>query len=168
MPPILQLDLQQIISQSLSFLLLLWVLRRFAWRPLLSLLDARRAKIEQDLRHAARQKADVERLTAQLNQRLAAIDEEARAKIQQAVLEGRRIGMEVQEEARAQAQGILAKSRETIELELAKAKVSLRDEMADMTMETVERLLKRKLNPETDRQLVTSILDELGAAGGKG
>ena len=168
MPPILQLDLQQIISQSLSFLLLLWVLRRFAWRPLLSLLDARRAKIEGDLRHAAQQKADVERLSAQLNQRLAAIDEEARAKIQQAVLEGRRIGMEVQEEARAQAQGILAKSRETIELELAKAKVSLRDEMADMTMETVERLLKRKLNPETDRQLVTSILDELGAAGGKG
>ncbi len=167
MPPILQLDLQQIISQSLSFLLLLWVLRRFAWRPLLSLLDARRAKIEGDLRHAAQQKADVERLSAQLNQRLAAIDEEARAKIQQAVLEGRRIGMEVQEEARAQAQGILAKSRETIELELAKAKVSLRDEMADMTMETVERLLKHKLNPETDRQLVTSILDELGAAGGK-
>ena len=167
MPPILQLDLQQIISQSLSFLLLLWVLRRFAWRPLLSLLDARRAKIEGDLRHAAQQKADVERLSAQLNQRLAAIDEEARAKIQQAVLEGRRIGMEVQEEARAQAQGILAKSREAIELELAKAKVSLRDEMADMTMETVERLLKHKLNPETDRQLVASILDELGAAGGK-
>jgi len=167
MPPILQLDLQQIISQSLSFLLLLWVLRRFAWRPLLSLLDARRAKIEQDLRHAARQKADVERLSAQLNQRLAAIDEEARARIQQAVLEGRRIGMEIQEEARAQAQGILAKSRETIGLELAKAKVSLRDEMADMAMETVERLLKHKLNPETDRQLVTSILDELGGAGGK-
>ena len=167
MPSILQLDVQQIISQSLSFLLLLWVLRRFAWRPLLSLLDARRAKIEGDLRHAAQQKADVERLSAQLNQRLAAIDEEARAKIQQAVLEGRRIGMEVQEEARAQAQGILAKSRETIELELAKAKVSLRDEMADMAMETVERLLKHKLNPETDRRLVTSILDELGAAGGK-
>ena len=143
------------------------MLRRFAWRPLLSLLDARRAKIEGDLRHAAQQKADVERLSAQLNQRLAAIDEEARAKIQQAVLEGRRIGMEVQEEARAQAQGILAKSREAIELELAKAKVSLRDEMADMTMETVERLLKHKLNPETDRRLVASILDELGAAGGK-
>ncbi len=167
MPPILQLDLQQIISQSLSFLLLLWVLRRFAWRPLLSLLDARRATIEQDLRQAALQKADVERLTAQLNQRLAAIDEEARAKIQQAVLEGRRIGMEIQEEARAQAQGILAKSRETIELELAKAKVSLRDEMADMAMETVERLLKHKLDPETDRRLVTGILDELGGVVGK-
>ena len=159
--------LAQILTTILGFFLLVVVLRRFFWRTVLQLLDARRAKIEGDLRQAAQQKADVERLSAQLNQRLAAIDEEARAKIQQAVLEGRRIGMEVQEEARAQAQGILAKSRETIELELAKAKVSLRDEMADMTMETVERLLKHKLNPETDRQLVTSILDELGASGGK-
>ena len=161
----LALDLQQIVSQSLSFLLLLWVLRRFAWKPLLGVLDARRATIEQDLRHAAQQKADVERLSAQLTQRLAAIDEEARAKIQQAVLEGRRIGMEIQEDARAQAQGILAKSREAIELELAKAKVSLRDEMADMAMETVERLLKHKLDPEADRRLVAGILDELGEPG---
>ena len=164
----LQLDLQQILSQSLSFVLLLWVLRRFAWKPLLGVLDARRATIEQDLRHAAQQKADVERLSAQLTQRLAAIDEEARAKIQQAVLEGRRIGMEIQEDARAQAQGILAKSREAIELELAKAKVSLRDEMADMAMETVERLLKHKLDPEADRRLVAGILDDLGEVGGKG
>ena len=161
MPPILQLDLQQIVSQSLSFLLLLWVLRRFAWRPLLSLLDARRAKIEQDLRHAAQQKADVERLTAQLNQRLAAIDEEARAKIQQAVLEGRRIGVEIQDEARAQVQGILAKSRETIELELAKAKVTLRDQIADMTVEAVERVLKQKLDAKTDRALVESAIEAL-------
>ena len=161
----LALDLQQIVSQSLSFLLLLWVLRRFAWKPLLGVLDARRATIEQDLRHAAQQKADVERLSAQLTQRLAAIDEEARAKIQQAVLEGRRIGMEIQEDARAQAQGILAKSREAIELELAKAKVGLRDEMADMAMETVERLLKHKLDPEADRRLVAGILDELGEPG---
>lgn len=36
-----------------------------------------------------------------------------------------------------------------------------------MAMETVERLLKHKLNPETDRRLVTSILDELGGSGGK-
>lgn len=165
MPPILQLDLQQIISQSLSFVLLLWVLRRFAWRPLLGMLDARRAKIEGDLAAAAAQKAEVERLVAELNKRLASIDEEARAKIQQAIQEGRRIAMEMQDDSRAQAQAILAKSRETIELELAKAKVTLRDEMADMAMDTVERLLKQKLTPEADRQFVTGILDELARKG---
>lgn len=163
----LQLDIQQIISQALSFLLLLWVLRRFAWRPLLGVLDARRAKIEADLAHAAAQKADVERLTAELNKRLAALDEEARAKIQQAVQEGRRVAMEMQDDSRAQAQAILAKARETIEIELAKAKVTLRDEMADMAIHTVEQLLKQKLTPDADRQFVSGILDELAAASRK-
>ena len=161
MPPILQLDLQQILSQSLSFLLLLWVLRRFAWRPLLAILDKRRAHIEEELRHAAQTKAELARLQEEYSRRLAKIDEEARAKIQQAILEGKRIAIEVQEQARAQAQAILTKSKETVELELAKAKVTLRDQVAAMTVEAVERILKQKLDPKTDHYLVQRVLEEL-------
>ena len=160
----LQLDVQQIISQALSFLLLLWVLRRFAWRPLLGVLDARRARIDESLRQAAQQQADVERLKAELHARLATIDEEARRRIQQAIQEGRRIARELQEDARAQAQGMFAKSKETIELELAKAKIALRDELADMTIQTVERVLQQKLDPETDKALVVAMLNELEAS----
>ena len=158
----LQLDIQQIISQAVSFLLLLWVLKRFAWRPLLSALDARRARIEEGFRKIAEGQAQLERVQRELNARLAKIDEEARAKIQQAILEGKRIAVEVQEHARTQAQAIVEKSKETIEQELRKARVSLRDELADMTVEAVERILKQKLDAKSDEQLVASILDELG------
>ncbi|MBI3088284.1 MAG: F0F1 ATP synthase subunit B [Candidatus Omnitrophica bacterium] len=164
MPSILQLDLQQILSQALSFLLLVWVLRRFAWRPLLGMLDARRAQIARDLDAASRQRQEMEQLKQLLGRRLEAIDEEARRKIQEAIREGRRIAAEIQEEARAQAQGILSKSKETIELEVAKAKVTLRDELTDMTVGAVERLLRGKLDAKTDQQLVASILDELGSS----
>ena len=157
----LALDLQQILSQAISFIVLLMILRRFAWRPLLTILDERRRRIETTLGDVARQKVEMERLQADYSQRLAKIDDEARVKIQQAVLEGKRIAMEVQEEARAQAQAILAKSKETVELELAKAKVTLRDQIADMTVEAVERVLQQKLDAKTDRQLVDSALEEL-------
>ena len=155
------LDFQQILSQSLSFLLLLWVLRRFAWRPLLTLLDARRARIEEDLRQIAKSKDDVARLQAEYAQKLAQIHDEARVKIQEAVLDGKRIAIEVQEQARAQANAILTKSKETVELELAKAKVTLRDQVAGMTVEAVEKILRQKLDLKTDRQLVEAILEEL-------
>ena len=157
----LQLDLQQIVSQALSFLILLWVLRRFAWRPLLGILDARRRHIEEELQKVAQSKTEMERLQRDYAQRLAKIDEEARAKIQQAILEGKRIGIEVQEQAREQAQAILTKSKETVELELAKARVTLRDQVAAMTVDAVERILKQKLDEKTDRRLVDSVLDEL-------
>ena len=155
-------DLQQILSQALSFLLLLWVLKRFAWKPLLGVLDARRARIEEDLRQAATTKDEMRRAQEALVQRLAKIDEEAREKIQAAIQDGRRMASEIQEDARAQAQAILAKSNETIALELAKAKVSLRDELADMTVDAVERILRQRCDAEADRKLIASIIDELG------
>jgi len=161
MPPFLKPDLQQIVSQALSFLLLLWILRRFAWRPLLALLDQRRARIEEELRSVAQQKEELERLQADYGKRLAAIEEEARTKLQQAILEGKRISVEIQEQARAHGYALINKSKETIERELAKAKVTLRDEMAELTMEAVERVLRRKLDPAEDRRLIDSVLDEL-------
>ena len=157
----LELDLQQVLSQAISFIVLLMLLRRFAWRPLLTILDERRRHIETTLQDVASKKTELERLQADYAQRLAKIDDEARVKIQQAVLEGKRIAIEVQEEARAQAQAILAKSKETVELELAKAKVTLRDQLADMTVEAVERILRQKLDAKSDRALVESALDEL-------
>ena len=164
MPSFLQPDLQQIVSQALSFLLLLFVLRRFAWRPLLGVLDARRARIEAHLREAARLQEEAARLQQDLARRLAMIDDEARVKIQQAIQEGRRMAAEVQEDARTQAQGILAKSKETIELELAKAKVTLRDELAELTASAVQRLLRQTLDEKTDHRLIASILEELGSS----
>ena len=154
-------DWQQILSQAVSFVLLLWILRRFAWRPLLTMLDQRRSHIEEGLRQVAQSKTDMERLQEEYRQRLATIDDEARAKIQQSILEGKRIAVEIQEQARAQAYAILNKSKETVELELAKAKVTLRDQVAQMTMEAVGRILKHKLDAKTDRGLVDAVLDEL-------
>ena len=164
MPEILKLDLSQIASQAISFVLLIWVLRRFAWRPVLGLLDARREKIEQGFRRIAEGKAQVEQLEQDVARRLATIDDEARVKIQQAILEGKRIAIEVQEEARAQAHAVLTKAQETIEMEIAKAKVTLRNEVADMTVDAVEQLLKQRCDEAADRKLIASIIDELGGA----
>jgi len=161
---VLQLDWQQVLSQALSFVVLLWLLRRFAWRPLLTLLDERRRHIETELARVAQSRDELARLQLDYTSRLAKIDDEARVKIQQAILEGKRIALEVQEQARAQASTILAKSKETIELELAKAKVTLRDQVAEMTIEATERVLHRKLDAKADRQLVDEVLDEVERA----
>ena len=157
----LQLDVQQVISQALSFRLLLWVLRRFAWRPLLGILDGRRRQIEDTLQQAAKSREDVARLLAEYQGRLAQIEDEARQKLQQAILEGKRIALEIQEQARSQALAVVSKSKETIELEVAKARITLRDQVADLTIEAVERILQRKLDPKSDRALVETVLEEL-------
>lgn len=161
----LQLDLQQILSQSIAFLLLLLVLRRFAWKPLLGVLDARRQKIEDDLRQAAQQRAETIRLQQELDQRLGQIGQEARTKIQQAIIEGKRVAVEVQEEARAHARTVIAKAKETVDLEIAKARVTLRDQVTAMTLEAAQRILQQKLDAPADRRLIEAALDELERQG---
>ena len=161
----LQLELQQILSQAISFLLLLFVLRKFAWKPVLTLLDERQARIKRDLEEAEKQKTEMVRLKEDYSVRIAKIEEEARAKIQQSVNDGKRIAMEIQEEARAASQDIVAKSKETVELEIAKAKVTLRNEVIGMAMRSVERILDQKLDDKTDKRLVDSALDELEKEG---
>ena len=158
---ILQLDIQQIISQALSFLLLLWVLRRFAWGPLLAMLDERRARIERSFQEASKRQDELTRLQEDYSRRIAAIESEARAKIQESIKEGKRVALEIQEQARAQGAALITKSKETVELELAKAKITLRDQMAALTTDAVERILCEKLDAEKDKRLVASVLDEL-------
>lgn len=157
----LQLDVQQVISQALSFLLLLWVLRRFAWRPLLAMLDERRARIERGFQELAQRQEELTRLQAEYGQRIVGIEAEARAKIQTSITEGKRVSAEIQEQARAQGAVLLAKSKETVELELAKAKITLRNQLVAITMDAVERILREKLDAEKDRRLVDAVLDEL-------
>ena len=161
MPDALRPDLQQILSQLVCFVLLLVILRRFAWRPLLTILDQRRAHIEEELRQVAQRNEEAARLQQEYAQRLAAIHDEARAKIQEAIVEGKRIALEIQEQARAHAQAVVAKSKETVELELAKAKVSLRDHVVHLTMEAVERILQQKIDATADSRLIDAALEEL-------
>ena len=157
----LTIDPAQIAIQLTGFGLFVWILARFAWKPILTLLDERRARIEEGFRQISQSKAEVANLQQDYRQRLAKIEEEARVKIQQAILEGKRISLEIQEQAREQAQSAMSKSKETIELELAKAKVQLRDHVAQLTVDAVEKVLRQKVDPKTDRQLVDAVLDDL-------
>ena len=158
---LIHIDPAQIVTQLIGFAIFVWLVSRFAWKPILTVLDQRRAHIEEELRKTAQGKAEMERLQAEYQRRISAIEDEARAKIQQAILNGKRIATEIHEQARAQGAAALTKAKETIELELAKAKVTLRDEVAAMTLEAVERILRHKLDPKTDRQLIETVLAQL-------
>ena len=153
--------LQELSVQVVGFLVLFVVLKRVAWRPLLSLLDERRHRIEEGFRQLASAKDEAARLQADYGRRLARIEDEARGKLQQAILEGKRTAMEIQEEARAQGAALMSKSKEALALELAKAKITLRDELAAMTTAAIERILHERLDAERDRRLVEEALDEL-------
>ena len=157
----MQLLWQEILTHIVGFVLLLVLLRRFLWAPLLGALDARRAGIAQGLADVERATADIERLKDEYSQRLTTIEDEARVKLREATLEGKRIATEIQEQAHTEARKIIEEMKGKLHLEIAQAKVELRNSIAALAVDATERLLKERLDADKDRALVTKFLGEL-------
>ena len=121
----------------------------------------RRKRIEEEFAKIQRSKDEVAKLQSDYAQRITKIEDEARAKIQASIQDGKRIAAEIQEQARVQGAAVLAKSKETVELELAKAKITLRDQLVEITTSAVEKILREKLDAKSDQRLVSAVLDEL-------
>ncbi len=163
------LTTNEIVAQIISFLLLMALLRVFAWKKLLNLLDERRARIASEFKKIEDAQAAIERMRADYDKKLAGIEAESRARIQEAINEGKQVSQEIRENARQEARSILDKAQENIENELAKAKHELKQRVIELTLGTTEKLLKEKISGDKDKQLASDFLDELEKVkGGEG
>lgn len=157
----MNLSIQEILTQAFAFAILVIVLKKFAWKPLLALLDARREKIRSGFEDIEQSKKEVEALKQKYEEARAKIEEEARDRIQQAVSEGKRVGRELQDEAREEARKILDKAKDDLALEVAKAKVALREQIANLTLVTTERLIREKMDAKKDKDLILQLVEDL-------
>ncbi|MDP1854356.1 MAG: F0F1 ATP synthase subunit B [Candidatus Omnitrophota bacterium] len=155
------LSTNEIVAQVISFLILFFILRAFAWKKILLLLDARREKIASEFQKIEEAKEEISKLKSDYNEKLERIDELAQVKIQEAVSQARHIAQEIREKAAADSRIILKKAEENIELELSKAKEVLKDKVIDLTIGATEYIIKEKLTSEKDKKLISEFLDEL-------
>ena len=155
----MNLEIQQILTQALGFLILLWILKKIAWKPLLSLLDERREKIASEFKNIDQVKSNIARLEEQYKAKLSEIDAQARQRIQEAISEGQRISMEIQEKARDEAKKTIDKAKANIEMEVAKARVDLKNQVAGIAIRAAEKILKEELNEERNKRLVMDFIE---------
>ncbi len=159
--------LAQFVVNILAFFFLLAILKRFAWGSILRLIDERKAKITSEFAAIESAKQELEKLKSQYQESLAAIEEEARGKIQKAIAEGRQIALEIEEDARAHARATLEKARESVTLEVAKARVELKEQVVDLAIQLTHKVLKEHLDEETDRRMIEAFIQEINTLEGK-
>lgn len=159
-----QFSTNEIAAQIVGFLLLLFLLRAFAWKKLLKLLDDRRERIASEFKKIEDTQAEIAKLMAEYDKKLSDIDETSRTKIQEAMARAKQLAEEVRESSQHQARKILEKAEESIEIELAKAKEELKNKVIDLTINTTEKIIKEKLTGEKDRKLVSEFIEEIDKA----
>ncbi len=159
----MNLSLQEILTQALGFLILVWVMKRLFWKPVLAALEKRRSLIEEAFRRIEESKKELAALRADYEGHLEKIEEEAHAKLQSSIDEGRRIAREIQEKAREEAKQDLTRVKENLALEVEKARIELRREIADLTLRATEKILHEKMTDEKNREKILELIEELEA-----
>jgi F-type H+-transporting ATPase subunit b len=147
---------------SVSFLLLLFILRKFAWKPILKMLSDRETSIAEALNSARKAKEEMANLKAD-NERLL---NEARAERDRMLKEARdtkdAIVAEAKSKAQAEANKVLQQARETIQTEKLAAITELKNQVATMSIEIAEKILRTELgNDEKQKALVQSLLKDI-------
>jgi F-type H+-transporting ATPase subunit b len=158
-PPLV--DWPLVLTQILGFLVLLWVLRAFAWGPLIGLLEERRRRIAGEFEEAERRKADADVLKARYEQDLKGIEAQARQRLLEAVAEGQRVAAEIKTQAHTDAAARLARADEEIVHDQQQAREVLKQQVAALSIRTAEKILREKLDDPAQRRMVERFIDEV-------
>lgn len=150
-----------VFTQLVAFLIVLWVLRKYAWGKLLGLMEHRREFIASEFESIEKGKADVEALREKYEKELSEIDTTARARIQEAVSEANDLAAGIKEDARKEAVSMRVKTKQDIDLELDKANVELRDRMVGAVITVTEKLIRERLDSDKHRALISDFLEEV-------
>jgi F-type H+-transporting ATPase subunit b len=159
--PLVQLDPGLFIWTILVFLVLLTLLAKFAWNPLLRALEARQNTITKALDDAQTARMELERL----NRESEAIIRQARVEAEQIIVmtraDAERLKEEMKQKARSEADGIVKNAERQIQLETARALQQIRHEAADLGVAIASKLIQRNLNREDNEKLIDEALKQL-------
>lgn len=155
------LSANEIVAQILSFFLLLFLLRHFAWKKLLGLLDRRREKISSELGEIEDTKLEIARLKADYESKIASIHQQAQAKINEAIEEGKKINAQMRKKAHEDAQDIITDARNQVKYEVSKAQEQLKDKIVDIALGAAKTVIQDKLTEVGDRKIVEDFIKEI-------
>jgi F-type H+-transporting ATPase subunit b len=157
----LGVDWGKLAVQAFNFLLLLLLLRKFAYQPLLRIMDQRAARIRNDLDEARRLRQEAERDRETYRAQLSRARDEARAILDEANTVAARIREQALADAEGQNAAMLQRARDEIAREKEAAIAELRREVADLAILAATQVIRRSLDDADRRRLVEEALAEV-------
>ena len=144
-----------------TFLVLLVLLTKFAFKPIAQALDRRGETIKKSIDEAAQQRADAKKLMDDYQKQLAEARNEAGKLIEEARQLGEKVRKEVVDKANVEATAIVQRSQEEIVRQKEKGIQELKDTVASLSVQIASRVLEKEINEGAHRQLVDNLISDL-------
>lgn len=161
--PLVQPDPGLFIWTILTFLVLVGLLAKFAWRPLLEALERRQATIARALDDATLARQELERLQKESAEMMRQARVEAEAIVARSRSDADALREELKQRARTEAATIVKNAEQQIQLEAARAIQQIRHEAIDLSVTIASKILQRQVSKEDNEALIEATLKQVEA-----
>jgi F-type H+-transporting ATPase subunit b len=149
-----------LLIQDIAFFVLLFLIARYLYRPIVQVLEARTKRIQDGLRAAEEARKDREAAEREHQQLLDQARKEGQALLDRIAKQGEDLRKELEAKAREQAEALVAKARAEIQQERQQAVQDLRSQVADLAVMAAGRIIGESLDPKKHRELIERTLEE--------
>lgn len=157
-----QTTLSTIIFVSVSFLVLMLALKKFAWGPVVNMMDERQEKIANDIDNAEKSRGEANTLAKQREDELRKARTEAQVIIGQAKETAENNAHAIIVDAEKHSKRMKLQAQDDIKLERARMIEEAKKEVADLSVEIASKILKKELSAATHQELIQSSIEKLG------
>jgi len=161
---IFSVDPGSVLWTILSFLVLLFILSKLAWKPILGALEAREKGIRDDIARARADREAAELARAEYERSLGEARKQAQALLAEGRERARAFEAEQMEQARAEAQLARERAQEEIARQAAKARQGLQDELVSLSLAAAEQVIRRGLSASDHEAIAREALRQAGTA----
>ncbi len=158
---IISVNIWQVLISFANLAILTWILKKFLFKPVKKVVDARRETIDSAYARANEAEVKANENRVRYEAAMAAAKQTADQMISQAARDAERRGARIEGKARERAQEIRKQAEADALLEKKKAEDDIRKEIVDVSAQLTEKLLEREIRPEDHRELIDSFLQEL-------
>jgi len=159
--PLVQTDPGLFIWTIVTFLVLLTLLGKFAWKPLLEALETRQNSIRKSLDEAQQAKVELERLIVESGHIIQRARVDAEAIVTQSRTDGDGLREEIRAKARTEADHIVKNAERQIQLETSRALEQIRREAVDLSVMIASKIIQRNLSREDNERLIDEALRQV-------
>jgi F-type H+-transporting ATPase subunit b len=152
---------------TINFVVLIGLLTKFLYTPVISLLDERTRRIEESLAAAEQARAQVAQADAERDELLASARRERQELLMEAQQIAERLKAEARTAAQQEAERIVESARQEADAERTQVMAELKREVASLAVQAAERIISKSLDDQAHRQLVEDFLDEQPASAGR-
>lgn len=150
--PLIKPEIGLVFWTTLSFLLLLFVLAKFAWKPILGAIRKREETINDSLATAERVKAEMSQLKSENEALMAQAREERALMLKEARETKDKIINEAKEQAKAEANKIIVDAQQAIQAQKMAALTDVKNQVGNLVIEVAEKVLRRELASKADQE----------------